>query len=307
MIGLVNMTGIHTTHKLILADARNMDFLPDESIHLVVTSPPYWNLKRYNETENQLGHIENYETFLAELDKVWSQCFRVLVTGGRLVCVVGDVCLSRRNNGRHCVVPLHADICVHCRKIGFDNLNPILWNKISNATFEANKFSKFLGKPYEPNAVIKNDIEFILLQRKPGGYRKPTDNQRSLSKIKKEDFNNWFRQIWVLPGASTKEHPAPFPLTIADRLVQMFSFTGDTVLDPFCGTGTTLMAAIKNNRNSIGIEIDKEYFLKAEKRIKKESHQLFCNADLVFCSTKFPDVTKKERNTISENLASITT
>jgi len=300
------MTRTHTIHKLISGDARNMGFLPDESVHLVVTSPPYWNLKRYNEIDNQLGHIDNYEVFVGELGKVWSHCFRVLVPGGRLVCVVGDVCLSRRNHGRHCVVPLHADICVQCRKIGFDNLNPILWHKISNATFEANNRSKFLGKPYEPNAIIKNDIEFILMQRKPGAYRKPSDLQRRFSKIKKDDFNEWFRQIWALPGASTKEHPAPFPLKLADRLVQMFSFTGDTVLDPFCGTGTTLVAALKTNRNSIGIEIDPDYCRKAARRINRESEHLFCKAELLCYSNKAADNLTEEKAAFPDEAVSVT-
>jgi site-specific DNA-methyltransferase (adenine-specific) len=121
----------------------------------------------------------------------------VLVPGGRLVCVVGDVCLSRREYGRHLVMPLHADICVQCRKLGFDNLNPIIWHKISNANFEVENGTKFLGKPYEPNAIIKNDIEFILMQRKPGGYRKPTEQQRDLSRLKKDEYNAWFRQFWT--------------------------------------------------------------------------------------------------------------
>ena len=160
---------IPTVHRLVQGDARDLSFIPDESIHLVVTSPPYWTLKRYNDSEGQMGHIKEYDHFLAELNRVWTEAFRVLVPGGRLVCVVGDVCLSRRdNNGRHTVVPLHADICVQCRKLGFDNLNPIIWHKISNASYEVSNGSKFLGKPYEPNAIIKNDIEFILMQRKPG-------------------------------------------------------------------------------------------------------------------------------------------
>ncbi|MBM3841548.1 MAG: site-specific DNA-methyltransferase [Verrucomicrobia bacterium] len=268
-----------TTHRLVQGDARDLSFLPDESIHLVVTSPPYWSLKRYNETEGQMGHIEDYEVFLAELHRVWSEAFRVLVPGGRLVCVVGDVCLSRReNNGRHTVVPLHADICVQCRKLGFDNLNPIIWHKISNAVFEANKTSKFLGKPYEPNAIIKNDMEFILMQRKPGGYRKPTEEQRRLSAISKEKFDAWFQQIWTLTGASTKEHPAPFPLELASRLVQMFSFTGDTVLDPFCGTGTTMAAALKHGRNSVGVELDTDYCKLAASRLMNENGSLFGQA-----------------------------
>jgi site-specific DNA-methyltransferase (adenine-specific) len=272
----------YTYQRLINGDARDLSFLEDESIHLVVTSPPYWNLKRYNENPEQLGHINDYESFLSEIEKVWRQVFRVLVPGGRLVCVVGDVCVSRRKFGRHLVFPLHSDICVLCRKIGFDNLNPIIWYKISNASFEVDNGSKFLGKPYEPNAIIKNDMEFILMQRKPGGYRKPTQEQRKLSKIDKKDFNSWFRQIWNIPGASTRTHPAPFPLELASRLVRMFSFTSDTVLDPFCGTGTTMIAAIRYGRNSIGIDIDPEYCRMAASYLKKESSNLFSDTELSF-------------------------
>ena len=274
-----------TTHRLINGDARDLSFLPDESIHLVVTSPPYWNLKRYNENPNQMGHIEDYESFLNEIRLVWEHVFRILVPGGRLVCVVGDVCVSRRNFGRHLVFPLHADICVLCRKTGFDNLNPIIWHKISNASFEVENGSKFLGKPYEPNAIIKNDMEFILMQRKPGGYRKPTDEQRKLSKIDKKDFDSWFQQIWNITVASTRNHPAPFPLELATRLVRMFSFCGDTILDPFCGTGTTMIAALKYGRNSIGIDIEPEYCRMAARYLKKESSNLFINSELIFEKT----------------------
>jgi len=271
-----------TYQRLINGDARNLTYLGDESIHLVVTSPPYWNLKRYNENPDQLGHINEYESFLGEIEKVWKEVFRILVPGGRLVCVVGDVCVSRKKFGRHLVFPLHADICVLCRKIGFDNLNPIIWHKITNASFEVENGSKFLGKPYEPNAIIKNDIEFILMQRKPGGYRKPTEEQRKLSKIDKKDFNTWFQQIWNITGASTRIHPAPFPLELASRLIRMFSFQGDTVLDPFCGTGTTMIAALRYGRNSIGIDIEPEYCRLAARYLKKESSNLFINTDLIF-------------------------
>jgi len=271
-----------TYHRLVNGDARDLSFIPDESIHLVLTSPPYWNLKRYNENPNQMGHIEDYEAFLSELKKVWEHVFRVLVPGGRLVCVVGDVCVSRRRFGRHLVFPLHADICVMCRHIGFDNLNPIIWHKIANASYEVTNGSKFLGKPYEPNAIIKNDMEFILMQRKPGGYRKPTDEQRRQSRIDKKDFNRWFQQIWNIPGASTKKHPAPFPLKLATRLVRMFSFVGDTVLDPFCGSGTTMVAAFQNDRNSIGVEIDPEYCRMTARYLKAESSDLFSDAKLIF-------------------------
>jgi DNA modification methylase len=254
--------------QLRLGDAREIDWIADESVHLVVTSPPYWTLKRYNDHPDQLGHVRDYERFLDQLDRVWRQVFRVLVPGGRLVCVVGDVCLSRRDNGRHLVMPLHADIVVRCRKLGFDNLNPIIWHKIANATFEVERgSSKFLGKPYEPNAIVKNDIEFILMQRKPGGYRKPTDEQRKLSMIDKEDFDLWFQQFWTLSGASTRDHPAPFPLELANRLVRMFSFAGDVILDPFSGTGTTLVAAAQAGRSAIGVEIDPTYVRRAADRL----------------------------------------
>lgn len=276
------LSEFHTTHRLIQGDARRLDFIPDESIHLVVTSPPYWILKRYNENPDQLGHVDDYEQFIQDLSQVWEHVYRILVPGGRLVCIVGDVCLSRRRHGRHVVVPLHADICVSCRKIGFDNLNPIIWHKIANANYEVSNGSKFLGKPYEPNAIIKNDIEFILMQRKPGGYRSPTPKQRELSKISKKDFQEWFQQFWNMSGASTRKHPAPFPLELASRLVRMFSFHGDTILDPFVGTGTTMVAALRANRNSIGLDIDAEYCRMAARRLKAEALNLFNNAQLVF-------------------------
>jgi len=271
-----------TFHRLINGDARDLSFLDDESVHLIVTSPPYWNLKRYQENPDQLGHIQDYEAFLNELEKVWRHVFRVLVPGGRLVCVVGDVCVARRDFGRHLVFPLHADICVICRRIGFDNLNPIVWHKIANASYEVANGSKFLGKPYEPNAIIKNDMEFILMQRKPGGYRKPSDSQRKTSRISKDEFNQWFQQIWNIPGASTKQHPAPFPMELAIRLVRMFSFTSDTVLDPFCGSGTTMIAALRTGRNSIGVEIEPEYCRMSARYLKAENPDLFSSSKLIF-------------------------
>jgi DNA modification methylase len=268
---------VPTQHTLYQADARNLSFLPDKSVHLVVTSPPYWTLKRYRDYEGQLGDVEDYEQFLQEVDKVWEHCYRTLVPGGRLVCVVGDVCLSRRKNkGRHSVIPLHSSIQEHCRKIGYDNLSPIIWYKIANAVFEASgNGGGFLGKPYEPNAVIKNDIEFILMERKPGGYRKPTVATRMLSIISEANHKRWFQSIWSgITGASTKNHPAPYPEEIAERLIRMFSFVGDTILDPFMGTGTTSVAAAKWGRNSIGVEIDPHYFKIAEERLRYSTSTL---------------------------------
>lgn len=280
--------GVPTHHQLYLADARKMDAISPESVHLAVTSPPYWTLKRYRDTKGQLGHLDKYDEFLAELDKVWQHCFRALVPGGRLVCVVGDVCLSRRkNNGRHTVVPLHSSIQEHCRVIGFDNLAPIIWHKISNAVYEVENGSSFLGKPYEPNAVIKNDIEFILMLRKPGGYRKPSDAERILSLISVENHQKWFQQIWSgLTGASTRHHPAPFPVELAERLIRMFSFVGDTILDPFMGTASTNIAAARWARHSIGYEIDPEYFKDARDRLSRETHDLFGAATIETHSAK---------------------
>lgn len=268
---------VPTVHSLNLGDARAMDRLEPNSVHLVITSPPYWTLKEYRDSEGQMGHIDDYEEFLAELDRVWRHCLRALVPGGRLICVVGDVCLSRRkNNGRHTVVPLHASIQEHCRKIGFDNLAPIIWHKISNATYEVENGSSFLGKPYEPNSVIKNDVEFILMERKSGGYRAPDIPTRVLSIISGENHKEWFQQIWSgITGASTRQHPAPYPIELAERLIRMFSFVGDTVLDPFLGTGTTTIAAARAGRNSMGFEVDEHYFDLAHARIANDTSSLF--------------------------------
>jgi DNA modification methylase len=268
---------VPTVHTLYHQDARKLSALDSESVHLVLTSPPYWTLKRYPDAEGQLGNFADYQAFLGELAKVWKHCYEALVPGGRLICVVGDVCLSRRkNNGRHTVVPLHAAIQEQCRRIGFDNLAPIIWYKIANAAYEVDGSSTFLGKPYEPNAVIKNDIEFILMQRKPGGYRNPAIAARVLSIIPEARHREWFQQIWTgLTGASTRKHPAPFPVELAERLIRMFSFVGDTVLDPFTGTGTTNLAAAKWGRNSIGCEIDRHYFEMVEKRLRDYASDLF--------------------------------
>ena len=217
---------VPTSHRLLVGDARDLGAFPDKSVHLVVTSPPYWTLKKYNDREGQLGHLADYESFLDQLDVIWGEVYRLLVPGGRLVCVVGDVCLSRRSNGgRHTVVPLHASIEERCRQIGYDGLAPVIWHKISNAVHEVERASAFMGKPYEPNSVIKNDIEFILMQRKPGGYRKPTLETRLLSLIPASNHKRWFNQIWTdIRGESTRRHPAPYPLELVDRLIPDVQF-----------------------------------------------------------------------------------
>lgn len=266
-----------TSHDLRLADARDLNWIPDGSLHLVVTSPPYWTLKKYEGAVSQLGDVQNYEEFLAELDKVWAECARVLAPGGRVCCVVGDVCLPRKKNGRHHVMPLHSDIQVRARSLGLDVLTPIMWHKIANGVTEAKgNGAGFYGKPYQPGAVVKNDIEYILFLRKGGEYRKVSPMAKALSMLTKQEMQSWWRSIWTdVKGASTKTgHPAPYPVAIADRLIRMFSFAGDTVLDPFAGTGTTAVAAIGAGRHSISCDIEPKYLGMAKAAIDKEMSQL---------------------------------
>ncbi len=257
-----------TQHSIHLGDARDLSFIPSASVHLVVTSPPYGALIHYSDGANQLGNIQSYELFLHELGKVWGECFRILVPGGRVACVVGDVCMSRKQAGRHYVLPLSADIQVRARAIGFDNLNPIRWQKVTNVRLEASRSSRFLGKPNLPNGVIKNDLEHILFLRKPGGYRKPTAAQEKQSFITTDDYSKWFSGVWTdVTGQLRKNHPAPYPVEIPRRLIRMFSFVGDTVVDPFAGTGTTAVAAIETGRNSISVEIEPKYIKLIEARL----------------------------------------
>jgi len=264
---------VPTSHKIIVNDARKVE-LPTSSVHLVLTSPPYWNLKKYPDVTGQLGAIGNYRSFIDELEKVWRNCYSAIVPGGRLICVVGDVCLSRKlNYGTHTVIPLHSSIQENLVKVGFANLAPIIWFKISNAKYEAKGKTQFLGKPYEPGGIIKNDIEFIIMARKPGAYRKVAPPNRILSVISEQNHKEWFNQIWSsLNGISTKLHPAPFPVQLAERLIRMFSFVGDVVLDPFMGTGSTNIAALSWGRNSIGIEVYPPYVQIALNRLREKAN-----------------------------------
>ena len=261
-----------TVHRLSLGDARKVTHVADGSVHLVVTSPPYWTLKEYPGAKGQLGAIEDYEAFLSELDKVWVECERLLVPGGRICCVVGDVCIPRKKFGRHLVMPLHADIQVRARKLGLDVLTPIIWHKVANGVTEAEgNGAGFYGKPYQPGAIVKNDSEYILFLRKGGEYRQITPLQKALSMLTKQEMQAWLRSIWTdIRGASLRNgHPAPYPPLLAERLIKLFSFAGDIVLDPFGGTGSTAIAAIAAGRNSISIEIEPGYVEAARKNIEK--------------------------------------
>lgn len=260
-----------TRHQLHLGDARDMSWIDDGTVHLVVTSPPYWTLKQYESRAAQMGEIADYDLFLDELDRVWRECRRVLAPGGRMCIVVGDVCVPRKKGGRHLVMPLHADIQVRSRKIGLDCLTPILWQKIANGVTEVEgNGAGFYGKPYQPGAIIKNDIEYILFLRKGGEYRSPKPLQRVLSMLTRQEMQSWTRSSWTdIKGESTKKgHPAPYPVQLAERLIKMFSFVGDTVLDPFAGTGSTALAALETGRNSVSNEIEPLYLGLAEDRLR---------------------------------------
>lgn len=259
-----------TRHQIYEADARNLSFIGTESVHLVCTSPPYGSLKTYPDHPGQLGNIASYEKFLDELDAVWAECLRILVPGGRVACVVGDICISRREAGRHQVLPLSGDLQVRARKLGFDCLTPIRWLKVTNIKLEASKSARFLGKPNLPNGIVKNDIEHILFFRKPGGYRKPTSEMEERSFIPTDEYMKWFCPVWTdVTGQIRQAHPAPYPVEIPRRLVRMFSFTGDTVVDPFGGTGSTALACIETGRNSITVEIEPTYVDLISTRLQK--------------------------------------
>lgn len=270
-----------TTHRVISGDARDLSEIADESVHLVVTSPPYFNIKSYatDARGRQLGRIDDYENFLAELDRAWRECVRVLVPGGRICCVIGDILIPRKIDGRHRVLPLPADIQVRSRSLGLDNLTPILWFKIGNRTNEAGGGSSgYYGKPYQPGAIIKNDHEHILFLRKPGGYRATPMIQKALSMLQRSEVDAWMRPVWSdIKGASLQDgHPAPYPVELAERLIRVFSFAGDTILDCFAGSGSTGVAAIRAGRNSISVEIEKEYVKAAAARISAEAN---CSRD----------------------------
>jgi len=266
-----------TKHVLRIGDSRELSWLANKSVHLVVTSPPYWTLKKYESSAAQLGDVDNYETFLDELDKTWRECARVLVPGGRICCVVGDVCVPRKREGRHYVMPLHADIMVRMRRIGLDSLTPILWFKIANGKTEVEgNGAGFYGKPYQPGAIVKNDVEYILFFRKPGEYRSPSPIQKALSMLTKKEMQDWLRSSWHdVRGESTRKgHPAPFSIELAERLIRMFSFAGDVILDPFSGTGSTSLAAMKTGRNSIGCDVEPKYHAIARSRLAEASSEL---------------------------------
>jgi DNA modification methylase len=259
VVGSQTRAPMASTHRLVCGDARDLSFVADESVALVLTSPPYWTLKQYPACDGQLGAIAGYREFLSELRRVWEHAYRVLIPGGRLAVVAGDVMVQSRNKAGEFFnefMPLHSEVQLECQSIGFRNQPPILWYKIPTTGTEARRD----GLPYEPNDVIANNVEYVVMCRKPGVYRSCTVEQRRRSALTSDEHAAWFRQLWTdVPRARQADHPAAFPEPLAYRLVRMFSFHGDTVLDPFSGSGTTALAAMHAGRSSVGVEIDPGY------------------------------------------------
>ena len=246
-----------TLHKIINGDSRQMNLLTDESVHLIITSPPYWQLKDYG-TNNQIGYHETYESYINNLNLVWNECHRVLHPGCRLCINIGDQFARSVYYGRYKVIPIRTEIIKFCETIGFDYMGAIIWQKVTttNTTGGATIMGSF---PYPRNGILKLDYEFILLFKKQGSPPKPTKEQKELSIISKEEWNTFFSGHWYIAGAKQEGHIAMFPEELPARLIKMFAFVGDIVLDPFLGSGTTSVAARNLERNSIGYEINPEF------------------------------------------------
>lgn len=248
-----------TTHRIFLADARRMSELEDESVHLVVTSPPYWSIKDYGHP-GQIGFGESYEEYLASLRCVLSECHRVLQAGCRMAINIGDQYLRAAEHGRYRVLPIPADITVIGRELTFDFMGAIIWRKIS--TTQTTGGGAWMGSMYYPkDGHITYEHEYVLLFRKQGAWQPPRDPEaKDRSRLAKEERQGWFRGVWDdIPPVRMDQHIAMFPVELPRRLIRMYSFWGETVLDPFLGSGTTALAAAAEGRNSVGYEINDEF------------------------------------------------
>ena len=246
-----------TIHKIINGDSRQMSELKDNSVHLVVTSPPYWQLKDYG-TDNQIGFNDSYENYINNLNLVWVECFRVLHDGCRLCVNIGDQFARSVYYGRYKVIPIHSEIIRFCETIGFDFMGQIIWQK--QTTMNTSGGGAVMGSfPHPRNGIVKLDFEYILLFKKQGNAPKPTKEQKENSVMTNEEWNTYFNGHWYFNGAKQDKHLAMFPEELPARLIKMFSFPNETVLDPFMGSGTTALVAKKLNRNSVGYEINSEF------------------------------------------------
>ena len=246
-----------TNHKIIIGDSREMAEVDEKSVHLIITSPPYWQLKDYGSAD-QIGFNDSYEDYINNLNLVWAECYRVLQDGCRLCINIGDQFARSVYYGRYKVIPIRTEIIKFCETLGFDYMGAIIWQKPTtmNTTGGATIMGSF---PYPRNGIIKIDYEFILIFKKPGDSPRVSKEIKEQSKLSKEEWNEYFSGHWNFNGEKQIKHLAMFPEELPKRLIKMFSFVGDTVLDPFLGSGTTILAAKNLSRNSIGYEINPEF------------------------------------------------
>jgi len=275
---------MNTKHKIIIGDSRKLEEISDSSIHLIITSPPYWQLKDYG-VENQIGFNDSYERYINYLNLVWSECFRVLHDGCRLCINIGDQFARSIYYGRYKIIPIRTEIIKFCETIGFDYMGAIIWQKPTtmNTTGGATVMGSF---PYPRNGIIKIDYEFILIFKKPGTPPKVPKELKEKSKLSKEEWNEYFSGHWNFNGEKQTEHLAMFPEELPKRLIKMFSFVGDTILDPFLGSGTTTLAAKNLNRNSIGYEINEKFLSIIKEKVGINKKELIQNADFEIIKQK---------------------
>lgn len=261
-----------TEHKIVFGDSRSLNRIKDKSVQLIITSPPYWQLKDYG-TEDQIGFNDSYEEYINNLNLVWKECNRVLSDGCRLCINIGDQFARSVYYGRYKVIPIRTEIIRFCESLGMDYMGAIIWQKAT--TMNTSGGGAIMGSyPFPRNGILKMDYEFILLFKKLGNAPKPTKEQKAASAMTKEEWNQYFSSHWNFNGIKQLGHIAMFPEELPKRLIKMFSFVGETVFDPFAGSGTTSLAAKNLGRSSIGYEINKDFA-----PIIKEK---LCNNQLIF-------------------------
>lgn len=245
------------SHRLFLTDARRLDFLSDGEVQLVVTSPPYWQIKDYG-SAGQIGFGQSFGEYIDSLNQVWTECDRALSPGCRICINVGDQFLRAVDYGRYKVVSIQSEIIRFCESIGLDYMGTIIWKKVT--TTRTTGGASIMGSfPYPRNGMVKVNYEHILLFKKPGNGPKATADIKEKSRMAIEEWNEYFSGHWTIPGVRQKGHAAMFPEEIPRRLIRMYSFWGETVLDPFAGSGTTMAVASELGRGSVGVEVNPEW------------------------------------------------